>query len=82
MPGDDRHFTEEGSELLPVLSLVAGVTEETTGIQAAPPRFPLPTLAGEALSWVLGVGVSWVVAVAPEVGLRVGLSVTQVLSAR
>lgn len=31
-------------------------------------RFPLPTLAREALSWVLGV-VSWVMAVALEVGL-------------
>ena len=64
------------------MSLVARVTEETTGIQAAPPHFPIPTFAREVLSWVLGVGVSWVVAVAPEVGLRVGLSVTQVLSAR
>lgn len=61
---------------------MAGVTEETTGIQAAPPRFPLPTLAREALSWVLGVGVSWIVAVAPEVGLRVGLSIMPVLSAQ
>lgn len=61
---------------------MAGVTEETTVIQAAPPRFPLPSLAREALSWVLGVGVSWIVAVAPEVGLRVGLSITPVLRAR
>ena len=37
--------------------------------------------AGEAVSWVLG-AVSWVVAVAPEVGLRVGLSVMPVLSPR
>ena len=37
-----------------------------------------PTLAGEALSWVLGVGVSWFVAVAQEVGLRGSLSVMPV----
>ena len=37
-----------------------------------------PTLAGEVLSWVLQGGVSWFVAVAQEVGLRGGLSVTPV----
>lgn len=62
MPGDNPHFTGEETEGLPVLSLVAEVTEETAETQAKPALFPLSPVASEALCWVPGVGVSSAVA--------------------
>lgn len=46
LPGDDCHFTEEASERLLVLSLVAEVIVGTAGVQAAPPASPSPLLPG------------------------------------